>query len=366
MTDLKMTAVEAAKKVMEERAGKASRTPEPIVEEYRPEVSEEPVVEEPVTLSAGQILYSALTGQEPTLGADFGVSVYSDEDWSEDDRQFIPALSTFSEYKVPYDTLESELRALELGMKVLVVGPTGSGKTTLQRYIAALINQPYLQINGNVNMDGETLLGRPWVTDKGMEFILGELPKAMRAGWMVNFDEPWKTPPGIQMVLQRFYERDGILQLDDMPGSLTDKQIVPKNTFKLTLCDNVVGTGDGVDKYGATMMQDGSTLNRIDVVLQLGYLSQADEVSMMQKKFPSIGKTIIIRMCQLSALLKDAYHKDEIGVAFSPRTLDAWAQLSIGMGVRNGFTMVMLARVADEMENQTMRELYKTVFSESL
>jgi len=120
-----------------------------------------------------------------------------------------------------------------------------------------MTRQPYLRINGRQDMESDTLLGKPWVTEGEMSYIKGELPKALEKGWFVAFDEPWKTPSGIQMSLQRMYEKDGVLQLDDMPGSLDEKLIVPKDTFRMVLCDNVVGTGDNQDKYGATMIQDG-------------------------------------------------------------------------------------------------------------
>ena len=39
--------------------------------------------------------------------------------------------------------------------------------------------------------------------------------------------------------------------------------LTPHEEFSVVLCDNVRGTGDGLDKYAATAIQDSSTLNRM-------------------------------------------------------------------------------------------------------
>ena len=98
-----------------------------------------------------------------------------------------------------------------------MVRPTGSGKASLQDYFAAHINQPLFRLNGRGDMESDTRLGRPWVGEKGMEFLKGELVKAAEKGYWIVIDEPWKLPAPIQMALQRFCEKNGQFQLDDMP-----------------------------------------------------------------------------------------------------------------------------------------------------
>ena len=312
---------------------------------------------------AGEVLYSVLFGQAPPTGLDFYVQTYSDSDWDDEDKLFIPNKLEFTNFVVDHGVLCVEMRALQANMKCLIVGPTGSGKTTLQKYICAMIRQPYLRINGRQDMESDTLLGKPWVSSGTMEYILGELPKAMIKGWFIAFDEPWKTPSGIQMALQRMYERDGVLQLDDMPGTLSDKQIVPKNTFRMVLADNVVGTGDGAQKYGATQIQDGSTLNRMDVVLKMGYLSHADEVGMVMKMHPEISRPYVEKMVRLGALIRLGYDQDELSAAFSPRNLDSWGKMAVAMqDIRAGFEATVLERYAEDSERAAVEEHYRNVF----
>jgi MoxR-like ATPase len=297
---------------------------------------------------------------------DFPVPKYGDV-WAEEDKAYIPSKVKFNTFVVPKEQLEMEMLALRNNLKVLVVGPSGSGKTTLQEYIAAHINQPYLRINGRGDMESDSLLGKPWVSGGSMTYEMGELPKAMKAGWFVAFDEPWKTPSSIQMALQRMYEKDGILQLDDMPGSLADKQVVPDSRFRIVLADNVVGTGDNLDKYGATMIQDGSTLNRMDVVIKLGYLSSTEEVEMVCGMHPWINEMEARRMVQMFALLRKGYETGELSVAASPRNLYAWGAMAKSLGsMTKGFVATMLNRYAAEDEREAVHLHYSNVFGERL
>lgn len=308
--------------------------------------------------------YSVLFGYLPPSGVDFYIPVYKDEDWDEDSRMFIPSLDEFKGFVVDHEVLEAEMLALVHGLKVLVVGPSGSGKTTLQKYICAKTRQPYLRINGRQDMESDAILGRPWVSEGSMHYELGELPKALKAGWFIAFDEPWKTPAGIQMALQRMYERGGILQIDEIPGTLKDKQIIPDPRTKFVMCDNVVGTGDSMDKFAATMIQDGSTLNRIDVVLNMGYLPMEKEVEMVMNMHSFIPKEMATKMVQLFNLLRVNYDQGELSVAASPRNLYTWGKMAgVLKSYEKAFQMVMLNRYAEESEKNTVRTHYSTVFT---
>ena len=308
-------------------------------------------------------LFSDLYGFEPTDGPDFWCKTYPRTDWTEDDQLFIPSLEKFKHFVIDRKVLSREVRALECGLKVLVVGPPGSGKTTSQEFICAKAGQPYLRINGRGDMESDELLGKPWVKGGAMTFELAEFPKAFAAGWFITIDEPWKLPSSIHMTLQRPYEKDGILQLDGMPGTLAEKQIKPMPSTKLVLCDNVVGTGDGASKYGATMIQDGSTLNRIDVVIKMDYLSHSQEVEMLEKMHPDLTSAAAEKMIRFASLIRTGYEQDELSAALSPRNLDAWGRLTVAMdSVRAAFESTILERYAEESERSAVEEHYRNVF----
>lgn len=316
-------------------------------------------------VTSNTMLYSQITGSVPIGKTDFAVPAFTATDWDEDGLAHIPAIdeSFVWDHSVAYPLL----KAYALNKKVLIVGPTGCGKTEIVRQLAAHTNHPYLRINGRQDMESDTLLGKPWVSGGEMHFELGELPKALKRGWMIAFDEPWKTPAGIQMALQRYYEKDGILQLDDMPGDLKEKTIVPDKRSRLVLCDNVVGTGDNMDKFGATLIQDSSTINRIDLVLRADYLNLTAEIGMLTGKYKWLPEEKAKKMVQMANLIRKGFEQSELSATISPRNLMSWAELSYNLkNYAEAFEYTMLNRFAEDSERAAVKHHWTTVFGESL
>ncbi len=314
-------------------------------------------------LEEGHKWYSDVFGEVPKAREDIPVRVFQPEDWDEEDRIYIQEVDKdfVPDHNVLYPLMLAKLNKL----KVLIYGPTGSGKTALNRYVAAKIGQPYLRVNGREDMQTDSLLGKPWVSGGAMHWEDGEWPKAVRKGYYMAFDEPWKCPPGIQMSLQRFYERGGILQLDDKPGSLKDKQVYPDERNFVVLCDNVVGAGDNQDQFSATMIQDSSTLNRMDVVLYQGYMSQEKELEMLTKKYSVISNKYLQSIVKLANLVRTAYNQRTITATMSPRNLESLCELSIKIkSIKTSFEWTMLHRYPTDSEKGAVMNMYKTVFGE--
>lgn len=315
------------------------------------------------------VTFSKVFGIKPPKGMpDLKAPIYKDEDWDEEDRMFIPDKAKFVNY-VPYIPTLYKLwvSVLRSNSKGLIVGPTGSGKTSIQEYFCAMIRQPYLRFSGRQDMESDSILGRPWVHGGEMHFELGEMPKAAAKGWYISFDEPWKTPAGIQMTLQRFYEKDGVFQIDDMPGDLSAKVIVPDPRCRLVLSDNVVGSGDNMDQFAATMIQDGSTLNRIDVVMQQPYMRESDEVKMLKKDTPELSDHTAKNMVKFFTLCRTSYDQRALSAALSPRNLLKWAEKAFELGsITTAAQWVILDRFSEDSERSLVREHFRTVFDENL
>lgn len=314
--------------------------------------------------------YGAKTYLKAKKLKDFRVSHYFNvSDWDEDVQNDIPDEGDYKgKFVADHSVIYPTLRAMCRNLKVMVYGPTGSGKTETQRFICALTHQPYLRINGRQDMETDAILGKPWVSEGTMHFDLGALPSAIKKGYMVAFDEPWKTPSGIQMALQRYYERNGVLFLDDMPGTMEEKTITPDPRSRLVLCDNVVGTGDNLDQYGATMVQDNSTLNRLDVIILQDYLNPANEVKLITSRYPSIPQHKAKLMVQLAGKIRQGLANSELSTGFSPRNYMAWAEMAYDYrSYEEGFRQTMLHRFnRDDTEKQAVVGMYRTVFGEKL
>lgn len=303
---------------------------------------------------------------------DFDVVVYDDEHWDADGLANVPKKDKFKGRVIDHRAVYPFVLGMQpqfRGFKIMMVGPTGSGKSTLAEHYCAMVNQPFLRINGRQDMESDTLLGKPWVSEDSMEYKIGEWPKASKAGWFVLVDEPFKIPSGIWMTAQRHLERGGIWQLDDMPtDNVLDKQIVPKSSYRCVLADNVVGTGDNVEQYGATMIQDSSTLNRIDMVITVDYLKPAQEANIITKAYPAIPKHMATKMISLLNLLRAGFDSGELSSPASIRNIEAWSEMTYKLGgdYAKAFQWILLNRYADDTEAGAVRNHYFTVFGKHL
>lgn len=353
------------KKAVIEAIMKAKGTVETEAEKPVKEKKVDPLLkkEEKFVLTEGYKWYSDVFEEVPKDREDIPVRVFEPEAWEVEDRVYIPEVDNdfVPDHSVLYPLMLAKLEK----KRVLIYGPTGSGKTALNKYIAAKVGQPYLRINGREDMQTDSLLGKPWVSGGAMHWEDGEWPKAVRKGYYIAFDEPWKCPPGIIMCLQRFFERDGILQLDDKPGSLKDKQVFPDIRNFLVLCDNVIGLGDNQDQFSATMIQDSSTVNRMDIVLYQGYMPPAKEVEMLVKKYSQINTKYLSDIVKLANLIRTSYNQKGISQTMSPRNLQSLCEFTIKTrSIKTAFEWTMMHRYPTDAEKGAVMNMFKTVFGD--
>ena len=95
---------------------------------------------------------------------DLEIVKYEDEYWPEGVRVDIPE---YDGHVWDHKVLYPNMLAIENNLKVVLVGPTGSGKTAMEKAVAAMKNQPYYRINGRRDMESDTLLGKILVNEEG-------------------------------------------------------------------------------------------------------------------------------------------------------------------------------------------------------
>jgi MoxR-like ATPase len=315
--------------------------------------------------TAGRVMYSHRFGNPGKVGPDFDISdiAFADEDWPEEDRIHIPDGAKYEHHEVDHTWVYGAVLALKKNLSYLVVGPTGGGKTSGNYMICSRLRWPLLHINGRSDMESDTILGKVWVHNGTMDFKMGSFPERFKRGGMILVDEVMKIPAGIQMTLQRAYERYGELQLDDMPGKPEDKIIKRHTHTRIIFADNVVGTGDGMDKYSATLLQDSSFLNRIGLVFHAGYMPEEKEVALLMNAYDYLPKEWAHKMVQMCNLIRKGFQSGELTVPMSYRQLEAWAEYAFEYeDYRKSFDAVMLHRFAEDTEKGAVNELWTTVY----
>ena len=313
-------------------------------------------------LKKNQRWLSDITGGTlPKNAMDHIITIYANDAFDKDIRCDIPEEDP--NYIWDADIFEMLYFAHKLNKKCLLTGYPGTGKSSAIKQYAAIIKQPYMRFNGKDGIEPSSFLGMAWANGakEGMVWKDGLLPIGMKSDYLVTIDEVFKLPAGIQMAMQCVYEEGGYLVLDDKPGTLEEKRIVPSEHFRLFLTDNVKGTGDDFDKFAATQMQDTSTLDRVSMVGEMVYLPEKQEVKLLKDKYGM--QTIIAgKLVKFAGLVRAGYKKSEIGVTLSPRGLFTIAELmNEGMPVMSAIYLAFYNKLGEDSERIAIKQFIDTV-----
>jgi len=261
-------------------------------------------------------------GALPESKVDHVITYYKHDHFPEEVRSFIPKIK--SNFIWTPDLLESLIMGSTLNERVFLVGMPGTGKTTAHEQYAAILRQPFFAVNGKDSMEASSFLGSLGQDGGGVwSWHDGTCPMCMKNGFYLAIDEVMKIPPGIQMALQTVWQKNGNLVLDDKPGTLIEKLVVPSPDFKIMASDNSRGLGDNFSMFGATMAQDSSTLDRFGIVQEVDYLDPLAEQKLLEDDFPEVEPSVIRKLVQIANLIRAGYKDEEFSLVLSLRGLYA-------------------------------------------
>lgn len=332
-------------------------------------VSGDTIEDAPPELGPDQVWFTDITnGRLPDSGINHLIQQYSETHWEEEHRCHIPKVDPLHYWDV--EVLETLILAHTLREKALITGLPGTGKSSSVKQFAAWLKQPYMRLGGRGDLESSSFLGYSWADAEEiggelvskMVFKAGMLTQGVQWGYLVTIDEVMKIPSYIQMSMQHLYEKDGYLTIDDKPGTQEDKIVYPKFEFLMVLTDNVKGTGDSFDKFSATQMQDGSTLDRINLNETLSYLEPAQEKKMLTAMYPKANTIQVEKLIKLAGLVRNGYKQGSIALTLSPRGLIAvLSMVDVGIPVKRATALAFTNKIADESELLAIADMLKTV-----
>jgi len=249
--------------------GKAPPTPTPDVAT--------PVVAKTVVVGDGQKLFSKVFGYTPSFG-DFAVTVLPDNADAEIAR-LVPTADP--DYVVQKQEAALLVAGIEDGDKSLITGPTGSGKSSLVKYVCAKLNRPFIRINMSGDIESASLFGMLTAGGGGTHWKDGAITEACKFGALCLVDEWELMPPEIAMGMQNLLEDGGYLYLKEKPGTSSDRTVNPDTHFRLVFAGNTVGQGDTTGAFSGVGIQNSATIDRFTNTVRLGYLDQRHEVSII-------------------------------------------------------------------------------------
>lgn len=128
------------------------------------------------------------------------------------------------------DIMKTLAIAVRDNLPTLLMGESGTGKTSAIRYLASETKNGLRRVNLNGGTTADELVGRLLINDKGTYWVDGVLTEAMRRGEWIVLDEINAALPEVLFVLQSVLDDDGYLVLSEK----NDKEIVHKHkNFRL-------------------------------------------------------------------------------------------------------------------------------------
>jgi MoxR-like ATPase len=275
----------------------------------------------PRVAAADEVMFSTVFGYTPTTG-DYPIRVRPLSGNAEIDR-LIPRVD--ADYVVQKDEAAILVAGIMDGDKTMMTGPTGSGKSSLVKYVCAKLNAPFIRINMSGDVESAALFGSLVVEDGATKWRDGAITEACKMGAVCLVDEWELMPAEIAMGMQNLLEDDGYLYLKEKPGTSEDRTTIPAKGFTLVFAGNSVGQGDTTGAFNGVGVQNTATIDRFTNTVKLDYLSAAHEVAIITGK-TNVSKDVATKMVKLAHLVRAAYTSGKLGLTMSPRTLINWGR----------------------------------------
>ena len=254
----------------------ANQPPIEIVKEVEVERVVERVVEAAREAPKGQLAYAVKTGKTVEFSKLFGVRTQQGFGkapislWNS--HGAAPAIDPF--YVVDATNMGLFATAAEHGTNVWMVGPGGSGKTSLPEQFAAYTGRPFFKFGFTKQTEVGTLIGGDGFKAGETQWNDGALVAALRRpGSVILFDEVTLAPAGVQALLQGIADDHRSYTIHQ-----TGEVIKVAPGVMLCVADNTNGSGDETGRYAGTNQSNGALVNRFKRMIRVDYLTKAQEV----------------------------------------------------------------------------------------
>lgn len=244
-------------------------------------------------------------------------------------------------YVFPADATKAFLLGMFLKDRILILGHTGVGKTSLAEQIAARLNYNLIKLGFDGGVSREDLIGEPGLQrhpEGGTVtyFKEGALPQAWRLpGSIILFDEWDSVSDDCAFVLQRPLDpTDGKIMLYGKEGDYADRLIDLHEDNIIVATANTNGQGDDAGLYTTgTNIQNYSQINRFQMTLRIGWMPKEKEVDMVLNRVNergagtwAINKAEAEMLVDCATLMRQSFEKGEMSVPLSPRDVINWGQ----------------------------------------
>jgi len=205
---------------------------------------------------------------------------------------------------------------------VMLIGHTGTGKTSLFQQIAARMKQPLLRVNLNHQTTISDFVGMWGVKAGETYWIDGVLPYAMKKGLWLVLDEIDFADPAILSVINGVLEPGEGLCLKEKGSEVVEAH----PNFRLCATANAVGAlAEYRALYQGTNIMNEAFLNRWECYV-VPYMPEDAEAKVLEKSIPMMPMTVSKELVKVANAVRKAFEEETVRCTFSTRMLLDWGR----------------------------------------
>lgn len=238
--------------------------------------------------------------------------------------------------------------AVELDMPVLIVGDTGTGKTTIVKSIAEKRKAGYIRFNLTGETTVDEFVGKYVLLNEETVWEDGILLTAMKQGKWLIVDEVNVALPEILFVLHSLLDDDRSVMVSNHKGEV----IKPHEDFRF------FGTMNPVDEYAGTKDLNKAFKSRFGMILNMEYPNPAVETQIVQSK-ANVEMEHAVKIVDVAQKIRKAKQANEVFYTCSTRDAIQWGTLVEKLGLQDAFEVAILNKANGDRE--MVRKIFTTV-----
>lgn len=254
---------------------------------------------------------------------------------------FVPQYD--EKYLLPHKASETLAFTLENGDNILLSGVPGSGKTSLVKQLASILNWGVIQFSCSEETSSAKLIGQWVVAGKSMEWSDGLITTAMKNGYILLEDEADFMRPELRGELHSIMEDQGSVTLSALHPETKKpfQEVITKHpNFRWCSTANTIGLGDDLFQYHGVQYFNAAARDRYSLIMQFGHKAPEEEEEILVAK-TEIDRSIAQKMIVIANACRNNENK-EILFQFTLRRLLSWANYWSKIGSENASELSVL------------------------